>query len=254
MLKKVNRNSYEPSYSQLVRILQGQIASGELRPGDRLPSESQLCKYHGVSPMTVRRAINILSEQDMVTTEQGRGTFVKSLQFWAATFHLDALQQLFMDEQGAKVRILEARTRPADERIARTMAIEAGQRTLFIRRLISLHDKPVLYHREYLLYDPTLPLVESELEVTSLRGLFEGKGNSSLKHGTLSIEATVLDPEEANLLQGNAETAAFRLEHLFYDFEDRPVSWGWFICPGDRLKFTTIVGVHDDTADRGKAE
>ena len=173
--KKVDRNSYEPSYAQLVRILQGQIAAGELRPGDRLPSESKLCKHHGVSPMTVRRAINILAEQGAVITEQGRGTFVKSLQFWAASFPSGRLTAAFCDEKDTRVKILGASVKPADERIAGKLAGKVGQSVLYIRRLISLHDKPILYHCEYLLYDPTRPIVESEMEVTSLRGLFEGK-------------------------------------------------------------------------------
>jgi DNA-binding GntR family transcriptional regulator len=37
-----------------------------LRPGDQLPSESQLCDRYGVSPMTVRRAMNILIDQGVV--------------------------------------------------------------------------------------------------------------------------------------------------------------------------------------------
>jgi GntR family transcriptional regulator len=38
---------------------------------------------------------------------------------------------------------------------------------------------------------------------------------------------------------------AFRLEHVFYDFENRPVSWGWFTCRADRLEFYTTVGIWD---------
>ena len=102
-----------------------------------------------------------------------------------------------------------------------------------------------MYHREYLVYDPSRPIVESELEVTSLKGLFEGTNNSFIKRSMLSIEATVLKGEEAHLLKAPVATAAFNIEHLFYDFEDQPVSWGWFICPGDNLRFTTIVGVHN---------
>ena len=116
---------------------------------------------------------------------------------------------------------------------------------LFIRRLILSQDKPIMYHREYLVYDPLRPIVESELEVTSLRGLFEGTINSFIKRSMLSIEATVLKNEEAQLLQSPVATAAFNIEHLFYDFEDQPVSWGWFICPGTNLRFTTIVGAHN---------
>jgi GntR family transcriptional regulator len=60
----------------------------------------------------------------------------------------------------------------------------------------------------------------------------------------LNINATVLTGEEAALLNSEAGAAAFRLEHVFYDFEDRPVGWGWFICPGARLGFTATVGLH----------
>jgi DNA-binding GntR family transcriptional regulator len=244
-MHKVDHNSYEPSYAQLVRILQEQIAVGKLRPGDRLPSESQLCEHHGVSRMTIRRAINILVEQGVVITKQGQGTFIKPMQFWAATFNLGQLQNLLCDENGIRIKILEASIKLARGRVIHKMAIKRGQRILFIRRLILSQNKPIMYHREYLVYDPSLPIVESELEVTSLKGLFEGTNNSSIKRSMLSIEATVLKNEEAQLLQAPVATAAFNLEHLFYDFEDRPVSWGWFICPGVNLRFTTIVGAHN---------
>jgi len=46
----IDRRSYEPAYAQLVNILRQQIATGTLRPGDQLPSESQLCKLYRVSP------------------------------------------------------------------------------------------------------------------------------------------------------------------------------------------------------------
>ena len=244
-LQKLDRNSYAPRYAQLVRILQGRIASGELRPGDRLPSEAQLCKQHRVSPMTVRRAINILSQLGIVVTSQGRGTFVNSIQFWAATFCLDGLQHVLEDEKGTTVKILEASIRLADERVAGELAIRTGQRTIYIRRLIYSQAKPFIYHREYVIYDPKRPIVESEMNVTSLKGLFERVGDSTLKRSTLTIEATVLKEEEAELLESPVQAPAFRLEHIFYDFDDRPVSWGWFICPGDRLRFTTVVGIRD---------
>jgi len=244
-MHKVDHNSYEPIYAQLVRILQEQIAAGKLRPGDRLPSESQLCEHHGVSRMTVRRAINILIEEGLVIAKQGQGTFIKPMQFWAATFSLGQLQNLLSDERVIRIKILEASINLARGRITHKMAIKRGQRILFIRRLILSQDKPIMYHREYFIYDPSRPIVESELEVTSLRGLFEGTGNSFIKRSLLSIEATVLKDEEAQLLQAPVATAAFNIEHLFYDFEDQPVSWGWFICPGTNLRFTTIVGAHN---------
>lgn len=245
LITTIDRNSYEPAYAQLVRILTAQIAAGVFRTGDRLPSESQLCERYGVSPMTVRRVINILADQGVVIAEQGRGTFVKPLELGTATFNLDTFHQFFREESQSKVMILEARIAPATERTADKLAIAAGDRTVFIRRLIYQATQPVLLHREHVIYDPFHPIIEAEMEVTALRGLFSNGGGSDLKRGDLAIDVTVLTEEEAALLQIVVGAPAFRLEHIFYDFDNEPVSWGWFICAGERLRFTATIGVHD---------
>ena len=241
-ISTIDRSSYEPAYAQLVRILLREIADGRLRPGDRLPSEAQLCEHYGVSPMTVRRVINILVDQGAVTAEQGRGTFVNPLELGKATFDLSRLQQLFREDQST-VKLLEARITSAKERTARKLAIEVGERTVFIRRLIYQGEEPMLLHREHVIYDPTRPIVEAEMEVTALRGLLTVGGESDLKRGHLNIDVTTLTGEEATLLHAEAGIPAFRLEHIFYDFDDHPVSWGWFICAGDRLRFTAQIGI-----------
>jgi DNA-binding GntR family transcriptional regulator len=245
VIDKIDRNSYEPAYAQLVRILRGQIAAGVFRAGDRLPSEAQLCERYGVSPMTVRRVINILADQGVVNAEQGRGTFVKPLHLDAATFDLDRLQRLFHGDEPATVDLLEARIASATERTAQKLGIAPGVRTVFIRRLIYQGATPLLLHREHVIYDPARPIVEAELEVTALHGLFTGGGRSTLKRGDLTVDATVLTAQEAGLLHAEPGAAAFRLEHIFYDFDDRPVSWGWFICPGPHLRFTATLGIPD---------
>jgi GntR family transcriptional regulator len=161
----------------------------------------------------------------------------------AASFQLAELQTLLSDPDHTSVRLLETHIVTASERIARKLAIPIGQRTIYIRRLLRMDNEPVLYHREYLIYDPTRPIVESEMEVTALQRLFSGAGETILKRGDLSVEATILTDEEARLLCAPQPLAAFCLEHLFYDFDDKPISWGWFIGRADRLRFTTRVGV-----------
>jgi len=239
----IDRDSYEPAYSQLVNILRRSMAEGLFRPGDRLPSEAQICEHFGVSPMTVRRAINMLVDQGIVVAEQGRGTFVKPVAMGEASFHLRELQDLFSDSERTTVSVLEARIVKADVRVARKLQIEAGKRTVYIRRLISKDGEPALYHREYLIYDHTRPIVEAELEVTALKHLFQGAGGTLLKCGDISMEASLLTAEEACLLRVEQPMAAFVFEHLFYDFDDRPISWGWFVGRADLLRFTTRVGL-----------
>ena len=242
---QIDRDSYEPAYLQLANILRRQIAEAVFRPGDQLPSEAQLVQRYGVSPMTVRRSINLLADQGVVSTAQGRGTFVRGLELSTAFFDLQDLQQLFGAENEGVIKLLDVRVVSADERTARKLEQPMGAPTIYIRRLFSREGAPVFYHRAYLVYDPTRPIVEAEMDVTSLQGLFANVSNSLLKWGQLAIEATLLSAEETELLCLPQPTAGFYLEHLFYDFDNRPLSWGWFIIPGDRLRFAATLGIKD---------
>lgn len=239
---RIDRDSFEPPYFQLVNILRRQIADGRLRPGDRVPSETQISEQYEVSPMTARRALTILLDEGLVTASRGRGTFVKPMDLASATFGLRALGELF-DDARTSVRFLSVRTLSATERIASRLGVSAGSKVLSLRRLLLRDGQPVAYHREYLVFDPWRPVVEAEMGITSLQGLFEGKGESVLKRGDLSIQATLLTPSEAQKLDSPAASAAFRIEHTFFDFQEQPVSWGWFIVPAKHLEFDATVGV-----------
>lgn len=244
-LTGIDVNSYEPAYIQLVNILRRQIAAGVYRPGDRLPSETDLCQRYQLSRVTVRRGINILAQTGVVGTSRGRGTFVKpSATMATASFCLQQLQSIFSNEGPPTVKLLEAVIVSADAVIARKLAIAIGDRTIYIRRLLYSNGEPAIYHREYLICDPTRPVVETEMEATSLHGLFDGSDAVGLKRGDLSIEVAVLNEEEMRLLCSPVP-AAFRLEHIFYDFDEHPTCWGWFLCRSDRLRFVTTVGLQD---------
>ncbi|MCP4576207.1 MAG: GntR family transcriptional regulator [Deltaproteobacteria bacterium] len=239
----IDRQSYEPAYAQLVRMLRQQIASGEFRKGSKLPSEADICKKFEVSPMTVRRAINVLADQGVITTVQGKGTFVKSLELGASSFDLEELQSMFKDKGRTKVQILESRIISAEGKAAINLAVEDGKRLIYVRRLMLRDQKPFLFHQEFLIYDPRRPIVEAQMDVTSLDGLFSGSGETDIKKGKLSITAVFLTEEETTLLKTHNSTPAFRLEHTFYDFEDQPVSYGWFTCPAENFHLTARVGL-----------
>ena len=244
--KTIDRTSYEPAYVQIVRILSEEIATGILHPGDQLPSEAQLRGRFYVSPMTIRRAVNILVERGLVTATQGKGTFVRSLDIGEAVFRLQELKELWTDGGQTAVRLLEASIVSLDKGVAQKLARPAGGRGIYIRRLVLQENVPAMYHREYLVYDPSRPLVEAQLQITSLTGLLQGQSGEGLRRGNLTMEAVNLDGEEALMLQVPVGSAAFSLEHTFYDFDDRPVSWGRFICRADLFVLTARIGAEAD--------
>ena len=227
------------------------IAAGVYRPGDQLPTESQLRDEFGVSPMTVRRAVNILLDRGLVTTTQGKGTFVRALDLEGAVFRLQELTDRWASGGSVEVRLLEASIRPADERVAQVLGGAPGDDVVFLRRLLLGHDEPLAYQTEYVAYDPTRPLIEAQLQITSLDGLLQSRGDEGLLSGELSIEAVSLDAEASALLGVQEGAPAFRLEHVFEEAAGRPVSWGWFLCRADQFRLTTRIGAAPRSRDRG---
>ena len=239
---KINRKGSIPPYLQLMEILREQIQKGQYLPGDRLPSETKLCEQYNVSPMTVRRAIQALLDQSIVFTIKGSGTYVKAPDIRGGSFSLEEFYNIFSDPKRTKVKLLEALTVKADTEIAAHLMLNEGERTILIRRLLIRDGDPIVYHKEHLIYDPFRRVVETELEVTALHGLFVGKADDCLKWGELSMASASLSLREAGLLNTMPGRPAFHIEHVFFDFNDKPVSWGRFICRADSLRFTTIVG------------
>lgn len=66
-------------YEGLMEDLKGQILSGQIRPGEKIPSENTLAGEYNVSRQTVRKALAILENQGYVYAQHGRGTFCSEL-------------------------------------------------------------------------------------------------------------------------------------------------------------------------------
>jgi GntR family transcriptional regulator len=72
----VDRRSATPLYVQLADIIEAEIKSGKLVQDQKLPSENYYMQWHELSRGTVRGAIKLLRERNLVYTIQARGTFV----------------------------------------------------------------------------------------------------------------------------------------------------------------------------------
>ena len=72
---KIDLRSPEPSYLQLAAILRARIESGQIPPGGALPSITYLVQETGLAVGTIRKAIKVLSDDGLVVTVPGRGSY-----------------------------------------------------------------------------------------------------------------------------------------------------------------------------------
>ena len=73
---RLDPRSSDPIYLQVVEQIKHLIAVGQLKPADQLPTVRQLAIELRVNPNTVARAYTQLAEEGVISTQQGRGTYV----------------------------------------------------------------------------------------------------------------------------------------------------------------------------------
>ena len=77
---------------QIAEQLEGMIADGTLKPGERLPAERQLAERLGISRPSLREAIQKLASKGLLSTRQGGGTFVTLEPSLHTRTNLDVIQ------------------------------------------------------------------------------------------------------------------------------------------------------------------
>ncbi|XTZ18213.1 winged helix-turn-helix domain-containing protein [Micromonospora echinospora] len=66
-----------PVYREIINDIRAAIESGQLKPGDRLPTIAQLCEQYQASSTPVKTAMRILEEAGLIETWQGKGMYVR---------------------------------------------------------------------------------------------------------------------------------------------------------------------------------
>ena len=100
---RLDFRSGTPIYTQIVEQIKQQVISGALRPGDQLPTVRALALELRVNFNTVARAYRLLDEAGIISTQQGRGTYITEIPQPKVTERLrkeslEALTQRFITE------------------------------------------------------------------------------------------------------------------------------------------------------------
>ncbi len=191
--------------------------------------------------MTMRRALSWLQNQGLIVGEKGRGTYVRTLGLTDTAFRLDSPVGEWLDES-AEIRLLSASMTRADEKVADKLRVPVNERVVYLRRLVLYNGAPAMYHKEYIVYDPRRPLVEAQLQLTSLHAFFDSGRAQRFPRGELTLTAVKLDAESAHALGESEGALALSLEHVFQERDRTPVSWGWFLMRAELFRLRARLG------------
>ena len=116
-------------YSRIETVLASEIADGDLRVGDQLPTEDSLISRFGVSRITVRRAVQNLVSRGLVEIRRGKGTFVAAPKITQELRELSGFVE-DMHALGRKptARVIDKEIVTADATVASQLALTKGDR------------------------------------------------------------------------------------------------------------------------------
>ena len=238
------RNTIEegsvPLYQQLKNILKGQMLSGILKPGDQIPSESELCRIYGVSRITVRQAVRSLVDEGFLYRKQGKGTFVASPKLRRRLPKLYSFSEDMM-ELGLRPssKLLEQTVIEVDEELAELLRLPSANRQVNkLVRVRMANDEPILIERTLIPVYLCPDLWKEDLERGSLYAILREKYGLLLDHAYETYEVGKIKKDEARSLGCRAGLPAFIIERFTYLRNEVPVELTRSVARGDRLRFT----------------
>lgn len=229
-----------PLYAQVEATLAARISAGELKPGERLPTEDELVRDFAVSRTTVRSAVQSLLKRGMVEIRRGLGTFVTQprivQELTSLTGFVEDMEAL---GRSASARLIDWQEVHADEVVARQLELPLGASVIRIRRVRLSNGRPLSYDDTYLPPDLGTRVVTDDLEVEPIFTLLEEKYDTPLAEARYELEASVADHEVARALDMSVGAAVFLIERTSYAVGGRPVDYERLHYRGDQVRFVT---------------
>jgi GntR family transcriptional regulator len=190
---------YQPQYRQIEQALRARIST--LRPGERLPSDADLCGEFKVSRMTARSAMQRLAEDGLIRREPGRGSFVaEPPAHRRATRLMTFSQEMRRAGRVPSSQVLTRVIRPSSQEEAASLGIPAHQPVVHLRRLRQADGEPIALESAILIIDTAKAVMTADLAHGSLHETL-GRAGFVLSRGIGVIAAAAATPEEARLLR-----------------------------------------------------
>ncbi len=233
-MTELMRDQEKPLYIQMADQLKKDIEQGILKENEKIPTEFELSEKYNVSRITVRKALEILSDEELLTRKQGIGTFVTGKKLIRNMSSFMSFTQSCL-ENGLKpgTKFLSAdivKALPSDTKV---LNLEDDDKVIRIRRLRYSNDEPVMIEENHFPRKYAFLLAE-DLN----RPLFELLGDHGifLSEGSRKISICHATKEEARELGVKENEALLYMRDVGYEPSGNAVYSGKCIVNSDRYE------------------
>jgi GntR family transcriptional regulator len=224
---------YEVVRSQLLELIEGAEVGTAIAP------ERQLAAELGVSRMTLRRVIGDLVVEGRLTRKQGSGTFVAKPKIAQPLTMTSFSEDMRLRGLTPGSRTLSLEAIDAGARVGRWLEISPRDPILRARRLRLADGEPMAVETLHVPAAIVPGLTAEDLASSSFYELLGTRYGITLGVGLQTTEPTVLNDEEAAVLEVPVHSPAFLFERVTRDQGGRPVEYVRSLYRGDRYRLVT---------------
>jgi GntR family transcriptional regulator len=243
LAKPLNRNHPSiPVYVQIAENLLDQIESGDLIPGDRLPPERELSEKLCVNRLTIRRALQKLELQGLLSRRQGAGTYVSEPKIEQQAEVIISFTK-GMQRRGyiPGAKIVKFENQPVQKSTADDLGLSHSERVYNIFRLRLINQEPVLLERLTIPAHRFPGFDRHDLASRSLYEVMETEYGITVLRARQSLEPVIALNYEAELLDVLPGAPLMLQRRLSFDQDNQPIEYGKDLYRGDRFRFVTEI-------------
>ncbi len=218
-------------YHEIAQSLRQQIQSAGIAAGRLLPSESALSDEFGVSRVTVRRALDVLREEGLVSAQQGLGWFVTGDPVSQVLARLGTIEeQMAANGIRSERRIIEFAFEAATRSVAKILHTD---QVLRVKRVNTADGEPFAVVTVWCPFELGQHLSRHDVEQSPFYELLD----VALRGATQTIGADSATIEEARLLEIPAGSPVLRCERVTKNLEGQAVLLSHHCFPAHRTNF-----------------
>jgi len=239
-------DTYTPRYREIEQVLRERIAG--LRPGDPLPSDTELCREFDVSRMTARNAMQRLAEEGLIEREPGRGSFVaEPPAHRRANSLMSFSKEMRRRGRVPSSRIVDRLLRPPTATEAASLRVPEDEPVVCLRRIRLADGEAIAIEQAALQGRCASAVLTADLERGSLHAVLADAGFVPTR-GSATITAECATAEDSRLLGVPPLDPLLVERRVIVDQRGRPLEYTESRYPADRYALDVAFSVEDAQA------
>ena len=225
----VGRFSTRPLYLQVKDMLVQRIVAGTWKPGAAIPNEIELSRELGISVGTVRKALDEMESERLISRRQGRGTFVIDQTSDECATRFSNIRDPDGIRIAGEIESCEVIPASASESEARLLHLRNGEPVFRLRR-VRVHDDQPFMIEESTIPQARFPGLAQDNDISPSIVVLAHRYGVLLARAEEKISVAAAEGTVAQTLKVADGTPLLKLDRVIFAIDGRPIEWRVASC------------------------